>query len=237
MKKLIKLFLSKFGFKISKQHESNLHLDNPFEAISKFYNQVVADKIVFDVGVNQGQTIKKILQFFPNSKIYGFEPSKICFENALSNKFPSNVQIENAAIGNEKTILKFNEYSWSAMNSFLTRAFGQAKIIDTYDVNVDTLDSFCKENFIEKINLLKSDTEGFELNVLKGAEGLLNSNKIHFILIEMFFIEHFKGQAEVGEIFSFLKSKNFTLVKFYDFDITKDGLISRGDALFINTKF
>ena len=103
MKKLIKLFLSKFGFKISKQHESNLHLDNPFEAISKFYNQVVADKIVFDVGVNQGQTIKKILQFFPNSKIYGFEPSKICFENALSNKFPSNVQIENAAIGNEKT--------------------------------------------------------------------------------------------------------------------------------------
>ena len=237
MKKLIKLFLSKFGFKISKQHESHLQLDNPFEAISKFYNQVVADKIVFDVGVNQGQTIKKILQFFPNSKIYGFEPSKICFENALSNKFPSNVQIENAAIGNEKTILKFNEYSWSAMNSFLTRAFGQAKIIDTYDVNVDTLDSFCKENFIEKINLLKSDTEGFELNVLKGAEGLLNSNKIHFILIEMFFIEHFKGQAEVGEIFSFLKSKNFTLVKFYDFDITKDGLISRGDALFINTKF
>ena len=237
MKKLIKLFLSKFGFKISKQHESHLQLDNPFEAISKFYNQVVADKIVFDVGVNQGQTIKKILQFFPNSKIYGFEPSKICFENALSNKFPSNVQIENAAIGNEKTILKFNEYSWSAMNSFLTRAFGQAKIIDTYDVNVDTLDSFCKENFIEKINLLKSDTEGFELNVLKGAEGLLNSNKIHFILIEMFFIEHFKGQAEVGEIFSFLKSKKFTLVKFYDFDITKDGLISRGDALFINTKF
>lgn len=237
MKKLIKLFLSKVGFKISKQHESNLQLDNPFEAISKFYNQVVADKIVFDVGVNQGQTIKKILDFFPNSKIYGFEPSKICFEKALSNKFPSNVQIENAAIGNEKTILQFNEYSWSAMNSFLTRAFGQAKIIDTYDVNVETLDSFCKENSIEKINLLKSDTEGFELNVLKGAEELLNSNKIQFILIEMFFIEHFKGQAEVGELFSFLKSKNFTLVKFYDFDITKDGMISRGDALFINQNF
>lgn len=237
MKNILKIILSKIGYKIYKMHQSPLQIDNPFEAISRSFGEDSKGQIIFDVGVNQGQTIRKILKFFPHGNIFGFEPSKICFEKAIANNFPVNVKINRSAMGNELGQMKFNEYSWSAMNSFLTRSFGQAKIIDTYDVKVETIDNFCKVNKIEKINLLKSDTEGFELNVLKGAESLLNQSKIHYILIELFFIEHFKGQAEVGEIFSFLKSKGFTLVRFYDFEITAHGIISRADALFVNNKF
>ena len=71
------------------------------------------------------------------------------------------------------------------MNSFLKRAYGKAHIVDTYDVDVVTVDSYCRANNINRIHFLKSDTEGFELNVFKGAKEMMASNHIQFIFVEL----------------------------------------------------
>ena len=52
------------------------------------------------------------------------------------------------------------------------------------NVNVVTLDSYCDSIFIEEIFLLKIDTEGYELEVLKGSRQLLAHRKIKNILLE-----------------------------------------------------
>ena len=236
IKKELKKTLFKLGYKILKINNIPLLNPNPFIATKKEIKS--QNPIVFDVGMNHGQTLKKIKSAIPNSIIHGFEASKYCFKQ-IEKDFSSykNIFLNNLAIGDKETTLSFNEYSWDAMNSFLERAYGSAKIIEKYDVNVITIDKYCKNNNISKIHILKSDTEGFELKVLQGANEMMTQNNIQFIHIELFFDLNFIGQSSVGEIFSYLENNNFSLVQFSDFSATGKGLASKADALFINENF
>jgi len=234
MKIIVKRIIDKLGFKLSKKLGQSLLNEDPLQATS---NLIGKNPILFDVGVNQGQTIEKMLKVFPNSKIYGFEPSKQCFDIVKKKIKNSNVIIQNAAIGAEKTKLEFNEYSWSALNSLLKRAYGNSKIIDSYEVDVITISDFCESEKIPYINFLKTDTEGYELNVLKGAYQMMSENKVQFILVEIFFNENYIGQSSFGDIYNYLIQNNFQLVRFYEMLYTSDGIASKTDALFLNAKF
>lgn len=66
--------------------------------------------------------------------------------------------MNNVAVGAEHGYLEFNEYYWSALNSFLKRAFTKSGIIDTYSVDIIAVDDYCYENKIPDIHLLKTDT-------------------------------------------------------------------------------
>jgi FkbM family methyltransferase len=174
---------------------------------------------------------------YPEAKIYAFEPSKNCFNVLKEKNNVTNVSIHNLAMGSSCGHLEFNEYSWDQLNSFLKRAYGSAKIVETYLVEVATVDEFCKKNKISAINLLKTDTEGYELNVLKGASEMMKHNKIQFVYIEIFFNENYVGQSSFGDIYNFLLENRFELVRFYDILYTEDGVASKTDALFINKNF
>lgn len=235
MKNYLKKFLEKIGYRIIKLSKHSLQNDNPYIAIKDNFDEENA--VFFDIGVNQGQTAKKMKSVFPQAIIYGFEPSKICFKYLTENVKIEKVFFYNKAIGSSNSILEFNEYSWSPLSSMLKRAYTSSKILETYNVDVITIDDFCKNNNISSINLLKTDTEGYELEVLKGASEMMNENKIQFVFVETFFNENFIGQASFGDIYNYLLSKNFGLVRFYDFENTSDGLANRSDALFFNKKF
>lgn len=236
MKLFLKKILHNFGYKISKLNQNQLQSDNPFYAIKKSVIDV-NNIVLFDIGANVGQTIKKMKMVFPSSKIYAFEPSRNCYEVLKKNSSDKNISINNKAVGSGNGKIKFNDYSWSALNSILKRSFGTAQIIDTYDVDLISIDSFCKENNISKIDFLKTDTEGYELEVLKGASNMMDNNKIQFVYVEIFFKENYIGQSSFGDIYNFLLGKRFELVKMYDFEITTDGLLNRSDALFLNKNF
>lgn len=218
---------------ISRISQNPIQNLNPFIAYKEFIR--VQEPIIFDIGMNHGQTLKKIQKEYPNAQIHGFEPNSNCFliikEQTNNN---SNLHLDNVGLGNELGYLEFNEYDWDAMSSFLKRSYGKASINQIYKVKVDTIDNYCSVKDIKRINILKSDTEGFELKVLEGAQTTLKLNKIQFIFLELFWNENFIGQSNVGEIFSFLEKYNFSLVRFYDFSLTDDGLASKSDALFVN---
>ena len=52
------------------------------------------------------------------------------------------------------------------------------------NVGIDTIDSFVSTNAIGEIDLLKLDVEGYELQVLKGAEQTLSHGRIRYIYTE-----------------------------------------------------
>lgn len=235
MIKSLKKFLYKRGYKINKVNTHSLLHENYIEAIR---HKLGKYPIMFDIGANQGQTVSKFKTIFPNSKVHSFEPSKICFEVLKNNHSATkDLVLNNKAVGIEKGNLEFNEYEWSALNSLLKRSFGKSKVIDSYIVNVISIDDYCEENNINKINLLKTDTEGYELNVLKGAEQMMNESAIQFVYTEIFFYENYIGQSSFGDIYNYLLEKGFNLVRFYVFEFTNQGYASRTDALFINEKF
>lgn len=224
-----------FGYKISKNSKILLLDENPFLAIKD--KLIGGEPIFFDIGANWGQTTKKMNENYSNVKIYAFEPSKICFESLKANFKSNTISLHNVAIGSSCGQLEFNEYSWSALNSLLKRAYGTARIMETYLVDVVTIDDFCKNNAVSYINLLKTDTEGYELNVLKGASEMMRRNKIQFVYVEIFFNENYVGQSSFGDIYNFLLEKGFELVRFYDVLYTNEGVASKTDALFINKDF
>lgn len=236
MKKYVKILFERMGYRLIKLSNYKVQNSNPFLGCKSLINST--EPVIFDIGMNHGQTLKKIRTVYPHVTIHGFEASKYCYQELVENfKNDAKIHLNNVAIGNEETVLQFNEYSWDAMNSFLTRAYGKTTIIETYDVNVTTIDTYCSKNNIDSIDILKSDTEGFELKVLQGAKGMMQKNKIKFVFVELFFDVNFIGQSSVGDIFSYLEQNNFSLVRFYDIGLTGHGLASKGDALFINTNF
>lgn len=83
------------------------------------------------------------------------------------------------------------------------------KIDRKINIDVVTMKSWADEQFIEEIDYIKIDTQGSELEILKGFEGLLDSTRC--IDIEVEFNPIYEGQSLFGETDSYLRSKGFML--------------------------
>jgi hypothetical protein len=82
--------------------------------------------------------------------------------------YTDKVTILNTAVGNEDGTINFNENSLEGMVSH--------EINDnTEKVSISKIDSLFKND--EKITFLKADIEGFEEEMLKGAEQTIKRNK------------------------------------------------------------
>ena len=79
-----------------------------------------------------------------------------------------------------------------------------------------TIDKYTELKKIKNIDLLKIDTEGHELDVLKGSLKSINKNKIKYILIELHFSKMYENYSK-QKIEKFLKKNNFILIKKFKF--------------------
>ena len=123
------------------------------------------------------------------------------------------------------------------MSSFLPPAetcWGE--IETTTNVDVLTLDSFASKHHIELIHILKSDTQGYDFHVLKGAEALMKENRIGMIYFEFIFSKMYKDLPSFDEVFRFLLDHHFALVTFYQ-PFYQQNLLGWTDMLFINSDF
>ena len=78
-------------------------------------------------------------------------------------------------------------------------------------IPVKTLDSFVKENNITKIDILRMDVEGFEYNIILGANNVLEKYKPKiFVEIHKMYL----GKEKTCEIFNDLKNKGYE-IKYY----------------------
>ena len=146
--------------------------------------------VFFDVGVNVGDFTKDLVESFPNSFVYAFEPHPLIYNILSENvKDLKNVKINNLALGETLTTLilydkKGNDGSQHAsLYKEVIDELHKSEVI-SYNVEVETLDNYVIKNKIENIDFLKIDTEGNEYSVLKGATYLLNQKKIKCIQFE-----------------------------------------------------
>jgi hypothetical protein len=143
--------------------------------------------------------------------------------------------LENLALGAEESRVKFYNNSHSDMSSVLPMAKeGWGTIHKESEVVLTTADQYCQRNALARIHLLKCDTQGFELEVLKGAERMLNQTGL--VLLEINFAELYQGQPSFSEIYDFLTKRNFRLVKLFHMKYDQK-YVTMADALFANTLF
>ena len=79
-------------------------------------------------------------------------------------------------------------------------------------------------------SLLKIDVQGFELQVLRGCEDVLN--EFSHLYIECSFIELYAGQALAPEIIAWLGQRNYSLTGVYNMYYDGKGRAVQGDFLF-----
>jgi len=104
------------------------------------------------------------------------------------------------------------------------------------DVKATTLDRFCAEHSISRIDLLKTDTEGADLLVLQGAKGMLDRDSIDVIMAEVLFVQIYKAQATFDEIAGFLKTFGFAIFNLYVARETPCGQACYGNAIFLGRR-
>ncbi len=194
--------------------------------------------VITDIGANVGQSVSKFRSAFPESTIHSFEPSPKTYQKLVENtKNMSSVKTWNMGVGSHDDTLDFMENEHSEMSSFLTPSkFSWGKVTKTTKVPVITLDSFAQKHAIDFIHILKSDTQGYDFEVFKGANQLMKEDKIALIYFEFIFSDMYKGLPAFHDVFRYLSENNFELVSFYESHFQKE-LVSWADVLFINRTF
>jgi len=145
--------------------------------------------VIFDVGANIGIYAREVGIVFGNSAdLYCFEPLKKAYAFLVDNMAGHpNIRPFNFGFGEREgtAVIHANEGS-SPLASCFDREIKHLGIEMTHkeEIAVRRLDSFCKENSISRIDLLKVDVEGGELAVLKGAGSLIDTRAIRIIQFE-----------------------------------------------------
>ena len=118
---------------------------------------------------------------------------------------------------------------WAKLKNVIL--FSKNSIEGNYEVQTIKLDNYIKEKKINNIDLLKIDTEGHELNVLKGSEKSFDDKIIKYILIEVNLTKMYKNY-KTEDIENFLQRKNYKLVRKFKFP-----LLNFEDRLYVSDKF
>ncbi len=166
--------------------------------------------VIYDLGSHIGMSILYFKMKFPKSKIVAFEPNPNTFfileENVENNKL-ENVYLNNFALGN-KDMERELYIDCSDLNAFSTSSFTK----DAWNGKQKTIpiivESKKLSNYInEDIDLLKIDTEGEELNILKDLEENKKLELVKNIILEY----HPKKVSQLKKILSILNKNNFSL--------------------------
>jgi FkbM family methyltransferase len=237
IKTAIRRLVRHCGFDIIRYHREQQVGVDPFADMHRFLRENKR-LVIFDVGANVGQSVHKFKAEFPASVIHSFEPSPSTYKQLVANcRTYTGVNTWNLGVGSSNTTLAFQENEQSDMSSFLSPSeFSWGKIVRTTNVTVTTLDTFSRDYNIDFIHILKSDTQGFDFEVFKGASGLMEENRIALIYFEFIFSDMYKKLPSFHDVFRYLSERNFSLVTFYESHFQKE-LVSWTDALFINREF
>jgi len=204
---------------------------------------------ILDVGANNGSSLVEFKKWWPNSKVHCFEPQSECWDELddLSNEF-TNVRINKFALGNKNDESKefyshdlntgisgFNKINIESKDSIdLSKLSNDNTGLENHkktinhkrNVQVKRLDEYIKnDKNINQIDLLKIDTQGYELEILEGLGTELN--KVRILITELMFYDYYEKSLSFYELESILRPFNFSL---YDINhVAKNPMNGRTD--------
>lgn len=198
--------------------------------------------VVIDVGANIGQTTKEIKKHLPRAMVFCLEPDPATFKLLQANVAGlSETQTIQLALGDVNETRLLNQNRASVTNSLLpalsTIQDGElsAKLAceSQVPVQVVRLQDWCKAQSLEHVHVLKVDCQGYDLQVLRGADDLLREGRIELLCVEVSFKPLYEGQAFFDEILNFLRLRDYALYGIYDVRRDPDGGIAWADAVFM----
>lgn len=170
----------RFQLDISNMVDWNIYFGFYEEAREKLFSLHPNPDLILDIGANIGEIALRFARTFPDSTVHAFEPFPETFRalerNKARNVFP-NIHLHLLGLGSKPGKVFFEERTIG--NPGMNRVTSSQEK-SAIEIEVVTLDSLFKDLSEQTISLIKIDVEGYELEVLKGAAGILQ--KYHPIL-------------------------------------------------------
>jgi FkbM family methyltransferase len=206
-----------------------------------YINYLREGMTVFDVGANVGEISLLFSRFVETQgKVHAFEASSSMFDKLtqvcqLAGR--TQIVLNNKAVADNEGILKLHVYddNHSGWNSLADRPLDKygidIKPTHIEEVEAITIDGYCKENNISKIDLLKIDVEGAEYQVLLGARRMLESQSIRCCVFE-FGGTTFDMGNDPNEIEAYLRQFGYQIRNVVKGDPVFPGRASAAEARF-----
>lgn len=191
-------------------------LPHGFDACYDLRRRMPDARTIVDVGANVGQSALLFARVWPAARIHAFEPIASTFERLVANVSGcERITPVHTALGARAGTATVDLQRGASNNSIsYSDAAARVGVVET--VSIDTLDRYARDRGLERIDLLKVDCEGYDLEVLRGAEALLSEGRIGFVQAEAGMNPANEKHVPLGEIQSFLEGRGYVLFGLYE---------------------
>ncbi len=226
---MLRYFRSKMAYALRRR------LGFPLEelALLRLRNAGLQPKLVFDVGASFGPFVDNIWRVWPDAEIHCFEPEPE-YAALLEKRASTNTKLHvcKALVGATARSTQAYYFHLGA-SSILPSTDDSTKLesIRTRSEKMITLDHYCEQQGI-KPDFLKIDVQGFELEVLKGAENALSS--IEVVFTEVNHIAVYRSAPLAAELIAWLANRGYALHDICNFmPRPRDGALWQSDMIFV----
>ena len=234
---MIKPLLRQNGFWLVKRngHVTGVDFIGDLQAL------VPSPATLLDVGANIGQSIEFFASLWPSLRIFSVEPDPINFQTIQSIKHKNMAGLVNVGFGETDSILDFHQFEMHSLNSFL-----EPSAIDSSPLKHQPKGVSIQVNVVKptseylhgvfgtaQIDIIKIDTQGYELPILRGFDKeVLISAKV--LILEANYDSLYDGQTSVADLHAFCSNLGFSYVSSYEITRNASGGISWATCVYVN---
>jgi FkbM family methyltransferase len=180
---------------------------DPFQDIKRQLGRQ-SIRTIFDVGANKGETALVFRAVYPSATIHCFEPNSEL--SGILNASLAELDVHTVALSS-----KIGEAGFDRSKA-TSDLFSLTDELSGEIVRLETIDNFCLTNLVGHIDYLKIDTEGHDLEVLRGAAKMLADEAIDIVQAEVSMNPDNRLHVGFLEVQNFLQQYGYRIFGIYE---------------------
>lgn len=212
-----------------------MEFNNTLQRI-QFHFRSQNPSVILDIGAHVGTYSNVFRSVYPDAMIYAIEPDMESFNILKNGNYTAINELLSDVSG--KTLTFYSKKGCATGASYKKEIYGnhyKQDVIETQMTSI-SLDDLVEKYHIPKIDLIKIDTQGSELEILAGARETLKKYNPKIIAMECNIVEYNSNSPLIDEQIKFMRSIGYHPLDLTETHYVRDRLLQI-DFLFMNDQY